>query len=145
MIADFDRKNTDDLRAELMEAPDLKEFLSENRDSFTARSASELLKRLFLKTDLSKAELARRSGVSTVYLHQMFAGRRNPSRDRLICLAVGLSASLEDAQELLRRCGFAPLYPRERRDAIIIYALTRKMDLSGLNDELFSNGEKTLT
>ena len=144
MIVDDERKDTDDLRSELMATPDLQSFLTENEDSFRLRSVPELLNVLFLKTDLTKAELARRSGVSTVYLHQMFAGRRNPSRDRLICLAVGLSASLEDTQELLRRCGLAELYPRERRDAILIYGLTHHMDLQKINDELFANSEDTL-
>ena len=68
MIVDDERKDTDDLRSELMATPDLKSFLTENEDSFRLRSVPELLNVLFLKTDLTKAELARRSGVSTVYL-----------------------------------------------------------------------------
>ena len=93
---------------------------------------------------LSKAALAKQSGMSEIYLHQIFAGRRNPSRSRMLCLCFGLSASLEEAQELLRLCGLAELYPKVRRDAIIIYGLLHGMDLFAVNDRLFSEDEETL-
>ncbi len=56
----------------------------------------------------------------------------------------GLNASLEEAQELLRNCGYAELYPKVRRDAIIIYGLLHGMDLFAVNDRLFSEDEETL-
>ncbi len=144
MGIDKEGRTTDELRSALMESPDLDTFLEENEDRFIRRNIQELLKELFLKTDLSKAELARRSGVSTVYLHQLFSGRRTPSRDRLICLAIGLSATLEETQQLLRRAGQAELYPRDRRDAILIYGIVQREDLQKVNSQLFDANEETL-
>ena len=95
-----DKKETEDIRRELAEAPNLEEYLSENQEYFSNKSVPELLDELYHKTDLSKAELARRSGMSSVYLHQIFSGRRNPSRDKLICLSIGMGADLEDVQTL---------------------------------------------
>ena len=143
-MADMDRRNTDELKNALMEAPDLDVFLSENKDCFLRQNSQELLNKLFLRTNLTKAELARRSGVSTVYLHQLFSGRRNPSRNRLICLAVGLSASLEETQSLLRRSGLAELYAKDRRDAIILYGIVHRESLQKINDRLFAEQEETL-
>lgn len=137
-------KDTDNLRQELMETPALDQFLSENQDSFHRDSACELLGRLFQKRRISKAALAKLSGMSEVYLHQVFSGRRIPSRNRLICLCFGLSATLEETQELLKQCGFAQLYPRDRRDAIIFYGITNGMDLFAVNDKLFAENEETL-
>jgi len=137
-------KDTDDLKQELMETADLDGFLSENAESFSSRSVQDLLNELYINTDLSKAELARRSGVSTVYLHQLFSGRRNPSRDKLICLMIGMSASLEDTQELLKRGGFAELYAKDKRDAIIIFGITHGKDLAQINDDLFDKQVETL-
>ncbi len=137
-------KDTDDLKQELMETADLDGFLSENAESFSSRSVQDLLNELYINTDLSKAELARRSGVSTVYLHQLFSGRRNPSRDKLICLMIGMGASLEDTQELLKRGGFAELYAKDRRDAIIIFGITHGKDLAQINDDLFDKQVETL-
>ena len=137
-------KDTDDLKSELMESADLDAFLSENEENFNDANVQELLNSLYLKTDLSKAELARRSGVSTVYLHQLFSGRRNPSRDKLICLMIGLGATLDDTQELLRRSGFAELYAKDKRDAIIIFAFEHGLSRVECDDELYRLGEKTL-
>ena len=137
-------KKTDDIRKELTEAPDLNEYLSENQAYFSSESVQELLNELYQKTDLTKAELARRSGVSSVYLHQLFAGKRNPSRDRLLCLVIGMGSTFEDTQRLLRQSGFAELYARDKRDAIILYGITHRQKLQEVNDALFDQGENTL-
>lgn len=137
-------KSTDDLRQELMESPDLEQYLAENDAFFSSKDAAAMLNQLFKKCGLSKAALAKRSGMSDIYLHQIFSGRRNPSRSRLLCLCIGLGASLEETQELLKLCGLAQLYPKLRRDAIIIYGLTHRLSLFSINDSLFFSDEETL-
>ena len=137
-------KSTEDLRQELMESPDLEQYLAENDAFFSSKDAAAMLNQLFKKCGLSKAALAKRSGMSDIYLHQIFSGRRNPSRSRLLCLCIGLGASLEETQELLKLCGLAQLYPKLRRDAIIIYGLTHRLSLFSINDSLFSSDEETL-
>ena len=137
-------KNTDDLRQALMESPNLDHFLAENQDDFNSGKIVEMLGALFQKRKISKAALAKLSGMSEVYLHQVFAGRRNPSRSRLLCLCFGLEATVEETQELLKHCGHAQLYPKNRRDAIILYGLTNHMDLFDVNDKLFAENEETL-
>ena len=137
-------RDTDELQSALMDAPNLDAFLKENEGCFIRQSVQEILNQLFLKTQLSKAELARRSGISAVYLHQVFSGRRTPSRDRLICLAIGLSATLDELQAMLRRAGLAELYPKNRRDAIILYGISQQDTLHQINEQLFEMGEGTL-
>ena len=137
-------KNTNNLRQELMSSAKLDQFLSENRENFNSGSVCDLLNRLFQKRTLSKATLAKQSGMSEVYLHQVFAGRRTPSRSRLLCLCFGLSATLEETQELLKQCGLAQLYPKSRRDAIILYGIANGMSLFSVNDKLFAENEETL-
>lgn len=61
-----------------------------------------------------------------------------------LCLCFGLSATLEETQELLKQCGFAQLYPKDRRDAIILYGIMNGMDLFTVNDKLFVENEETL-
>ena len=137
-------KSTDDLNQELMNQPDIDTYLKENQDCFFQKEMTDLLAELFEKRDVSKAALARKAGMSEVYLHQVFAGRRNPSRDRLLCLCVGLETSLEEAQQLLKLASYAPLYPRLKRDAIISYGIAHGTSLDEINDHLFSENEKTL-
>ena len=140
----MERKSTGQLNQELMQASSLGEYVSENRDAFSEQAVSQLLSELYEKKSISKAALARRAGMSEVYLHQVFSGRRNPSRDRLLCLCLGLEATLEETQELLRQAGFAQLYPRHKRDAVISYGLVHGISLGEINDRLFVENEKTL-
>ncbi|MEE0110806.1 MAG: helix-turn-helix transcriptional regulator [Oscillospiraceae bacterium] len=138
------KKNTDDLQNELTTAPNLSRFLSVNQDQFIDENFADMLQALFQKSGLSKAALAKRAGTSEVYLYQIFSGGRTPSRDRTICLCFGLSATLEETQELLKHSGLAQLYAKNRRDAIIIYGLAHHMELPEINDRLFAENEATL-
>ena len=138
------KKNTDGLQQELMDSPDLTLFLFQNQEQFVNKSVSELLNHLFEEKNISKAALAKKAGMSEIYLHQIFAGRRNPSRNRLLCLCYGLEASVEETQELLKLCGMAQLYPKLKRDAIIYYGLLHKLRLFEINDKLFDENEETL-
>ena len=140
----MDKKYTDGLQQELMDSTDLSQFLSRNQEQFVDKSVAELLNHLFEKKNISKAALAKQAGMSEIYLHQIFAGRRTPSRNRLLCLCYGLEASIEETQELLRLCGMAELYPKLKRDAIIYYGLLHKLDLFVINDKLFDENEDTL-
>lgn len=140
----MEKKNTNDLRQELMDSPDLTQFLTQNQDYFVNVNLSELLNQLFERKNISKATLAKRSGMSEIYLHQIFAGRRNPSRNRLLCLCYGLGATVAETQELLRLCNMAQLYPKLKRDAIIYYGLQHKLGLYKINDYLFDEDEETL-
>ena len=110
------------------------EWLDEHTVRLTTRRYT--LKRL--------EELARRAGMSEVYLHQVFSGRRKPSRDRMLCLCIGMGASLEETQQLLKQVGYAPIYLRLKRDAIIGHGLLHHTPLTEINDKLFSENEKTL-
>lgn len=138
-------KTTGELQQELMEQPNLKAYLSENQSCFLERDILDLLEDLRVRCGLSKAAIARRSGMSEVYLHQVFSGRRNPSRDRLLALCIGMSASLEETQQVLKQAAYAQLYLRLRRDAIICHGLIHHCQLSEINEALFRENEKTLS
>ena len=140
----MEEKSTGDLGQELMSQPDLDAYIHENSELFAERDFAALLAAFYEKRDISKAELARRAGISEVYLYQVLSGRRNPSRDRLVCICVGAGASLEETQELLKHAGYAQLYPRVKRDAIISHGLIHGTELNEINDKLFAENEKTL-
>ena len=137
-------KSTGDLSQELMNQPNLDQYITENQAYFVDVDVSAFLTNLYEKCGLSKAELARRAEMSEVYLHQVFSGRRRPSRDRLLCLCVSMEVSLEDTQRLLKQVGYAPIYLKLKRDAIIGHGILHRTPLTEVNDKLFSENEKTL-
>ena len=138
-------KDTNDLSQELMSQANLDSYIHENSPFFTDQSIAQLLTALYETKSLSKAALARKAGMSEVYLHQVFSGRRNPSRDRLLCLCIGLGATLEETQEILKQAGYAQIYPKIKRDAIIGYGIAHQIELNEINDRLFAENEKTLS
>lgn len=138
------KKNTSDLQHELTNTTDLKKFLAENQEHLINENFTEMLHNMFRKSGLSKAALAKKACTSEVYLYQIFSGERTPSRDRTLCLCFGLSASLEETQQLLKHSGFAELFVRDKRDAIIIFGLTHNLTLDEVNDALYSESEATL-
>lgn len=140
----MNEKNTDTLQQELMSTNNLDRFLTENDASFRDIPLQDAIQRIFDEKGMSKAQLAKQSGISEVYLHQLFSGRRFPSRSRLLCLCFGLGATVDEAQSLLQQARHAPLYSRDRRDAIIIFALSHHMTLFEVNDKLFTENLDTL-
>ena len=137
-------KSTNDLNEELMQESNIDAYINDNRQFFSDQSIAELLTELYEKKSISKAALARKAGISEVYLHQVFAGRRNPSRDRLLCICVGLGVTLEESQRLLTQASYAQLYPKIKRDAIISHGIVHHTELNEINDKLFAEGEKAL-
>ena len=137
-------KSTGDLSQELMNQPNLDQYITENQAYFVDVDVSAFLTNLYEKCGLSKAELARRAEMSEVYLHQVFSGQRRPSRDRLLCLCVSMEVSLDDTQRLLKQVGYAPIYLKLKRDAIIGHGILHRTPLTEVNDKLFSENEKTL-
>ena len=137
-------KTTGELLEELMAPGSFSSYLSRNREQMLHPNVGRELDKLCRGQKLSKAAVARRSGVSEVYLHQVLAGKRSPSRDRLLCLCIGLSVGVEEIQKLLRQAGFAQLDPRITRDALILYGLSRGQSLPQINGALLVQGEKAL-
>ena len=80
------KKNTDGLQQELMDSPDLSQFLSQNQEQFENKSVAELLNRLFEKKHISKAALAKQAGMSIGHKGMLYAAR---------CMAEGTKLLME--------------------------------------------------
>ena len=137
-------KRTSDLENEMSEKIQLDHFLKDNEDQFITYDFSALLEPYLKEKHLSKAELARRAKMSDVYLFQILSGRRQPSRDKLLCLCIGLKLDVEQTQEFLKRCHQVPLYVKDRRDAVLRYGIELGWGVGKINDALFDAGEKML-
>ena len=111
---------------------------------FVSASVSDEIYDLIRQKGITIAELARRSGMSDVYLYQILDGRRKPSRDRLLCLCYDLECGLEKTQQILQKCRYVQLYSKNRRDAAIMFGLNRGWTIQQLNDNLYQIEEETM-
>ena len=86
------------------------------------------------------AQVIERSQIERTYGHQLFNGTRRPSRDKVLQLALGLGLSVDETQRLLRAAGKSQLYPRLKRDAVILYALQKKLPILTVQENLTKYG-----
>ena len=100
---------------------------------------------LLKKYSISKNEAINNSALSQIYGYQIFSGKRpNPSRDKILQLIFGMSLNLEDSQRLLKLAGVSELYPRIKRDSIILFAINKDLTIEKCDELLFELGEKTI-
>ena len=135
-------KKTDELLKVLKSSHDIDGFL--DGQEFIEINISQYLNELIKKSNLSKADVIKKSGIDRVYGYQILNGTKTPSRGKLIQFAFGLQLDFESVQKLLKYNGFAPLYAQNRRDSIIIFALKEKLSVIELNILLDEKGEEIL-
>ena len=107
-------------------------------------SFPEHLQLLLKQKGMRRADVARDSLLDRKYIYQIFDGTKTPSRDKLIAMAFGLQLSAEEAQTMLKVSKNRELYVRDRRDAIILFALQRNMSIFETNDLLYEYGYTVL-
>lgn len=133
-------KNTNEMQQEIQSADNIYDILDNNRESFRCEELSDYLKALLERKNIKPADAIRKSGLDRSYGHQIISGRKAPSRDKLLALSFGMVLSLDETNDLLKISRNRTLYARDQRDAVIIFALTNKMELIETNQLLFDKG-----
>lgn len=136
-------KRTDELLHELEESKDVSRYLQDNHEEFLDMTLPELLQQLLEQQGLKTAQAVTLSCKGD-YIYQVFRGIKNPSRDVLLCMALALSLSPEEADHLLRVARVLRLDPRNRRDSVLLFALRRKLTVPEANDLLYELHEPCL-
>lgn len=137
--------NTKKLMRMLSDTDNIKEFLDKHKKDMINHDLTTRVNNLRDEKGLSVAQIVKRSGMSQSYCYQVFKGQRQPSRDKIIQLGIGLRLSLSEMNDLLRLANKANLYCKHIRDAIIIYAFNNKLDIFQLEDLLYEKDLKLFT
>ncbi len=138
------KKPTDDLMNELLKANNIKDYLKENSKYMVSDEIATYLNNIIAKKGLVKSEVIKKTEFSEVMGYQIFSGTRRPSRDSLICICNAMELSLDETQSLLKIAGFSTLYPKIKRDSIIILGFNEGKPVNKINEALYESGEKTL-
>ncbi len=123
------RVSTDTLMKSLFRTKKLGNFMKHYGNRLEDGNISEYLTQYCREHGRSISKAIRDAQIDRSYGYQIFRGIRIPSRDKLLQLAFGLRMSVEDAGKMLREAGKSPLYPRIRRDAVLIFCLKEKKSL----------------
>lgn len=138
-------KSTEYLLNSLRGGQDYGDYIAENKDGLLNADTSEYLCALLTEKKLQRADIANRTGFSKSYIYEIFDGKKkNPSRDAMLIFAFALGLDFDETQTMLKRCGIAQLYIRNRRDSVISHALLKRRDIVYCNNMLEENGEALL-
>ncbi len=128
-MGDNKRITTEELLRMLFQERNLEQFLQRNEEAWRTVSFAEYLSLWCKRQGQVPEQVIRRANLEKSFGHQLFSGKRNPSRDTVLQLAFALEADVPQAQEMLRVARKSTLYPRIKRDTVIIYCLHNHVSL----------------
>lgn len=134
-------KLTEDLLKQIREL-NIDEFKKE--DNFDKIGIGDYLSNLLTSHELQPKDIIINLNMDRSYTYQILGGRRNPTRNFLLRIAIFLKLPLDETQRMLSIAQRAQLYPRNRFDAAIIFALEHEMTLEETNALLEEIGEELL-
>ena len=132
------KKSTDDLMNILKQAPSVDDYFDQNDSEIFFGSLSEMIDYFLARKNLTKADVVNGSGINKGYCYEIMSGKstKNISRDKVIMLCFGLRLTVDEAQQLLKKSGYAPLYARDTRDSIIVFSLENRINIVSTNIKL---------
>ena len=140
-------KSTSDLMATLNSVQgshELDNYIRSLSDDTIQKTFAGYISYMINEKNLSRAEVISRSLISRTYGYQIFDGTRNANRDKIIALCISTGLTLEETTRGLEIAKEGVLYPRDARDAVIIYAINKRYTVRQLNSRLTENGFEEL-
>lgn len=128
---------TNELENEIKNSKNIDTFLDKNEEYLLSQNLSEHLNMLLSKKGINRADVVRDSQLDKAYVYQIFSGEKTPSRDKLIALAFGLKLTDDETQKMLKLSGNRDLYAKDKRDAVILFALHQNKTIFETNELLF--------
>lgn len=138
-------KSTDELMNILKSEPDIDSYIEENNEDITDISLTRYISDLLEEKKLTAAKVARRGQMSDSYFYKISQGvKENPSRDKIIQMCFGFALDAEESRRFMRVARVGELYPRIRRDSIILFCLENHIDILECDKKLEEAGDKPI-
>ena len=139
-------KSTEILENEIKNAESIDQFMRNNENEFVKFDLADYLNQLLEKYNLDKSTVFSRARMlETNYGYEIFKGKKkNVSRDKLIQICIGFPLTLDETKMVLRLGNVRPLYPRNERDAYIMFALKNGFTLEETNELLYEHYMNTV-
>ena len=140
----MERKQTERLEHEIKTCSDIHAYIERNQQELLRMSAQEYLNRLIAAKGLTKKEIVKDCELDQIYAYQILSGRKKGEREKLLCLALAMRLTAYEANTWLYLCGKSKLYPRDKRDAVVLFGLDHGRTVASVNELLYQAGEKLL-
>lgn len=96
-------------------------------------------------TSLTQAQVIKKAEINETFGWQIFHGQRHASKDNLLKIAFALGLSGKETNRLLAAGEVPALYIKNRRDAILYFALDHGYSIMEANDALYRLSEDILS
>ena len=136
-IANYnDPGTTDKLISELFKTSSIEEFLAAHEEELVVPSFAAYLARLCRQRNTTISKVLDKADIGISFGYALFKGTRKASRDTVVKLALAFGLNLDNTQKVLSAAGFGGLYPRIKRDAVLIYSIQREYTLFQTQEQL---------
>ena len=129
MIKKKTETSTDQLFLMLETEDNLSEHWDKLSQHMNADPFHKYLYNLITERNITIQELGFKTFLSRSFSYQIFSGSRIPNRNIILRIALVLGISLDETQRLLKLADRGALYPKIKRDAVIIYAINNNLKL----------------
>ncbi len=113
-------------------------------EDVTNITLAQYLNDKLIEKNMNKPDIIAAAQLPRGYCYKVFNGEKKPSKYKLICFAFAFGLSVSETQRLLAVGGCGALYPRIRRDSIILFALSKKARVQECNELLYDLGEELI-
>ena len=85
------------------------------------------------RKNVDTAWLVKNAYLERTYAYQILNGKRNPTKDKIVMIALALEMSLIETQRALEISHAGILYPKDERDSVLIYAVEHSLNIRDTN------------
>ncbi|MBQ8972909.1 MAG: hypothetical protein IJ074_07520 [Clostridia bacterium] len=104
----------------------------------------DVLYQIMQKNGFQPKDIILESGIERSYFYHILSGYKHPSRNMMLRIGLCVHADCAEMNRLLRLAGVSGLYPKIRRDALLLYALQEHWSMARTNTLLIESGEPPL-
>ena len=134
-------KTTDELLKALKNYKSPSDYLDDYYEDINNLTFGEYLNECMKSCNMTRSEVIDNANIQKNYGYQIFNGTKKPSRDKVLAICFSLRLSLDETNRLLKLSDHSILYPRIKRDSIIIFAIEKNQSLMDTNLLLDALGE----
>ena len=138
------KESTDDLMRLLSASGDIDKYFEAIQGYSKTPEISGYILLIIEQKDLKKARVIEKAGIDRVYGYEIFRGKKIPGRDTLIRILLTMQVNVQNIQNILKNTGYPILYPKNMRDAIIIFGIQNLLGIDRLNILLDDFGQKII-
>ena len=114
----------------------IEEYLSELDSSDMPTTFPSYMEKIMEEKHIDKSDLINNSQIERTYGYQILNGRKNAGRNKIIAMCLAAKLNIKETQRALEIAHEGVLYSRDKRDAVIIFAVNHKYNVIKTNQLL---------